>query len=208
MSEIPLLLVGSGGHAKVAVEAARAAAFRPVGTLSPAGTAELAGLPRLGDDTIAADLLAGGLAAVFVAIGDNRVRLDLGRGLLRIGFACPAIVHPSASVSPTARIGVGVLVMPRAVVAADAEIGDFAIVNTAAVVEHDCIVGEGAHVAPGAVLGGGVRVGARTLMGIGSVVRPNITIGDDATVGAGAAVVSDLASGVVATGVPAVGAAR
>ena len=153
--------------------------FGPVVNLvAQAGTAELAGLPRLGDDTIAADAPGRCLPQRCPSrirrqpraprsrsrpLAD-RLRVPRDRASFGIRLARPP------------RIGVGVLVdvRGRGRQRPDAEIGDFAIVNTAAVVEHDCIVGEGAHVAPGAVLGGGVRVGARTLMGIGSVMRPNI----------------------------------
>lgn len=203
MAAQKLLIVGSGGHAKSVTETAIAAGYLPVGTLAPRGSQTLFDLPYLGDDTQAGDLFAQGFKVAFVAIGENSLRLQLGRRLMKIGFKCPTIVHPAAIVSPRARLDCGVLVMPHAVIGADAAIGAFAIVNTAAVVEHDCEVGEGAHLAPRSALGGAVRVGACTLMGVGSVARPGAVIGSNVTVGAGAAVVADLADGTVAFGVPA-----
>jgi UDP-perosamine 4-acetyltransferase len=199
-----LLVIGAGGHAKVVIDVARAAGFRPVAALDPGATGSTCnGVPVVGGDDRAEELLAGGLSRCAVAIGDNRVRLRIGERLGRLGFARPALVHPSAIVSPSATLGDGTVVMPLAVINAAATIGELAIVNTAAVVEHDCSLGDGCHVAPGTRLGGCVAIGCGAMIGIGSAVRPEARVGDLAVVGAGSTVIADIPDGCVATGTPA-----
>jgi UDP-perosamine 4-acetyltransferase len=201
----PLVLVGAGGHAKVVIEAVRAAgAFSLAGLIDPHPPApEVLGAPVLGGDEVLPRLRAQGVAWAFVALGGNALRQRIGARLRAAGFRLATVVHPSAVVMPSARLGEGVVVMARVVVSAEARVDDLAILNTGAVVEHDNLIGAAAHVAPLAALAGNVRVGARALIGVGSAVRPGVAVGEDAVVGAGSAVVADVPAGAVVGGVPA-----
>lgn len=201
----PLVLVGAGGHAKVVIEVARAAGrFNVIGVVDqrPAALSVL-GVPVLGDDELLPRLRAEGVSWAFVALGGNALRERIGGELRAAGFRLATLVHPSAVVMPSARIGEGAIAMARVVLGTDARVDDLAILNTGAVVEHDNLIGAAAHIATLAALAGNVRVGARALVGIGSAVRPGISIGEDAVVGAGSAVVADVADGATIGGVPA-----
>jgi sugar O-acyltransferase (sialic acid O-acetyltransferase NeuD family) len=200
----PLIIVGAGGHGKAVAEALRAAGHEPAGFVDPNPQASyVLGLPVLGGDDILPSLRRGGVSSAFVALGNNKLRQIIGTSLRKMGYALPAVICPSAIVSPSARIGEGVLVMPLAVIGAEVCLSDFVIVNSGAIIEHDDNIAEAAHISPGCALGGNVRIGTRTLLGIGSAVRPDTTIGADVVVGAGAAVVTDIPDGAVFGGVPA-----
>ncbi len=144
-----------------------------------------------------------------VAVGDLALREELiaaaAQACASDGDGRPAavVIHPSAVVSPSARIGSGAFLGPGVIVNARAEIGAHAIINSGAVVEHDCRVGMNVHVGPRAALGGAVSVGNGALIGIGASVLPGVAIGAGATVGAGAAVISNVSEGVTVAGVPA-----
>ena len=140
-------------------------------------------------------------AVLFCAIGKNSVRAHLF-STLSLDRA-PVLVHPAASVSPSARLGAGTLVVAGAIVNADAQMGCGVILNTGCSIDHDCILDDFVHVSPGARLAGNVRVGARSWIGIGAIVREGVTIGEDVLVAAGAAVVKDLPNGARVGGVPA-----
>lgn len=200
-----LVILGGGGHAKVAIETIRdAGRYDIVGFLDGAEAGEqVLGVPRLGDDDLIAALPGRGITHVFPAVGSNGVRVRLGGVARRAGLGIASALSPFAYVSKTATIGEGVLVVAGAVVNAEAAIGDFAIVNTNAGVDHDCRVGEGAHIAPRSALAGRVTVGPQALIGIGTTVLPQMTIGANAIVGAGSCVVCDIPAGAKAYGVPA-----
>ena len=199
-----VVVIGAGGHAKVVIEALRAAGFEPVGLVDKqAGAPALLGVRVLGDDDCLPGLRADGIEAAVVALGANQARERAGQGLRALEFRLPAIIHPAALVSPSARIREGAVVMVRAVAGTLAEIGPLAILNTGCIVEHDSRIGACAHVAPGAALAGRVQVGERALVGVGASARPGVSIGADAVVGAGAAVVADVPAGAVVAGVPA-----
>lgn len=199
-----IIVVGGGGHAKVVIDVLRADGWRPMGVLDPRPpSAEVAGVPVLGGDYLLPTIRASGIGVAAVAIGDNMARLRVGRALEAQGFVLTTAVHPTASVSPAARLGVGVVVMAQAAINPEAAVGDLVIVNTGAIIEHDCVIGEGAHLAPRTAIGGGVTVGAGALVGIGTVARPGAVIGAGAIVGAGSLVLGEIAAGAVVGGVPA-----
>lgn len=201
----PLVLVGGGGHALVVAEAAAAAGLLPVGFLdddvdaplgrSPNGlvrVGKLSELDRIGDRGW---IVAVGHLAFRSGVIDRLAQLENGRG-------ARTVIHPTAVVSSSARIGAGVFIGPRAVVNARALVMDHAIVNTGAIVEHECVVGFNTHIAPGAVLAGRVRVGTQTLVGIGARVLPDLSIGDRCVIGAGSVVIRSVVDERTVVGVP------
>jgi UDP-perosamine 4-acetyltransferase len=200
-----VVVIGAGGHAKVVIEAIRASGGVEIaGLVDPSSTIRyLLGVPVLGGDEILPELRAQGLDAAVVALGGNALRERVGSRIENLGFTLINVVHPSALVSPSVRLGNGVVVMAHAVVGTETTIGDLAIVNTGAILDHDNRLGSGAHVAPGCALAGNVWVGARTLVGVGSAVRPGIRIGADAVVGAGSSVVTNVSDGATVAGAPA-----
>lgn len=199
-----MVVVGSGGHASVCVELLRSAGdevYCCVG--EPDQTGDCVGAPVLGGDDHLVPLSDAGLRHAFVAIGDNSLRQRLATKVTALGFELVNAVSPTAVISPSARVGVGVAIMAGAVVNARTEIGDLVVINTGATIDHDCRIGPAAHIAPQSGLAGNVSVGERTFVGIGSSVIPHVIIGDDVTVGAGSVVLVDLLDATTAVGVPA-----
>lgn len=203
MGSRQLLVYGAGGHAKVVAELARALGWEVAAFLE-----DFDG--RDGEAFFGAEVVSWGRFAagpdrwpgvpVALGVGDNRARARGAEGFRRAGRSVVALVHPSAVVSPTARLGEGTVVLPGAVVNADAEIGAGVVVNTGAVAEHDARVGDFAHLASGSVVGGGASVGAFALIGLGAVVLPRVRVGAGATLGAGAAAVDEVPPEAVAVG--------
>ncbi|MEO6033521.1 MAG: acetyltransferase [Burkholderiaceae bacterium] len=140
-----------------------------------------------------------------VAIGGSRGRdrVAIQAMFEQRGLRLTVLVHPTASVCATARLGAGSQVLAQAVVAAEARLGRGCIVNHRASVDHECVLGDGVHVAPGATLCGCIVVGDHALIGAGAVVLPRRLIGENAVVGAGAVVTRDVPAGAQVTGNPA-----
>lgn len=202
-----LLLWGSGGHGTVVMDIARAlkmySAIDFVDDDVDSARKEIAGCRVLGSFRELHLASLRDYNAVVIAIGSNPARARCFEFARRQGWQLATLIHPSAVVSPSARLGAGTVVMPRAVVNAGAEIGQNCIVNTAAVVDHDCRVGDHVHLSPGVILGGAVTVHSSAHMGLGAIALPGSTIGERAVVGAGAVVLHSVQSGETAVGVPA-----
>jgi sugar O-acyltransferase (sialic acid O-acetyltransferase NeuD family) len=206
MMKRDLLVIGGGGHAKVVIDLAlRSGAWRITGVLDDAEGAmgkSVLGCEVLGGTGRISQYSAGGSSFV-VAIGSNAVRERLQATSTSAGLVAATLIHPSAIVAESARIGEGAVVMAGVVINADARIGKGVIVNTGAVIDHDCQLGDYCHVAPGVKLCGSVSIGSRSLVGVGASVIPGIVIGSDCVIGAGAAVVSQVPNGNRVVGVPA-----
>jgi sugar O-acyltransferase (sialic acid O-acetyltransferase NeuD family) len=142
-----------------------------------------------------------GLAAIGGSRGVDR--LGIQALFRKNGLRIDSIAHPTASISPTARIGAGTQLLAHSLVAADAQIGEACIMNHKAVTDHECIIGNGVHLAPGVTLCGCVEIGDNVLVGAGSVVLPRTKIGENTIIGAGSLVTRNIPSGVIACGSPA-----
>ena len=199
MSQI--FVYGGGGHGIVVAEIAVALDYEIAGFIDDAP--DKWGM-TVGDWPIVGglDKIPGG-AFVALGIGNNYVREQLISKAAENCWKLPVLVHPSAVISPTARLGDGTTVMAQAAVSARARTGLGCVLNTGCSVDHDCVLGDCVHVCPGARLAGTVRVGSRSLVGTGSCIVPDVTIGAGVVIGAGAAVVRDMPNEVTAVGVPA-----
>ena len=203
-----IVVYGAGGHARVVLELMDRAAINPiVGIVDD--TPELWNTRIDGITVVGSVEKLGHLIKVLharraaIAIGDNALRKKFGDHARGLGLRLPALVHPSAYVSPKAQLGDGTVVMAGAVVGPHARIGELGIINTRASVDHDCLIGDAVHIAPGVTLAGNVTVGDHALVGVGACVLPGLCIGDNAIVGAGSTVIRDVASGTTVAGCPA-----
>lgn len=209
MREESVLMVGSGGHARVVADIlSRNAGLRLAGIIDDF---ELPGTSRLGVevlggcDDLPRILHQLGCRRLILAIGHNARRLQLAA---RIQSSCDqviwqSLVHPAAIVAVDVIVGDGTVVMAGAVINAGAQLGRHCIINTAAIVEHDCDLGDGSSVGPGAVLGGKVTLGVGGIVALGAGIINALKVGEHALLGAGATAVEDLPAYAVAFGLPA-----
>jgi acetyltransferase EpsM len=137
---------------------------------------------------------------LLISIGDNAVRKGIARTWSSKKFF--KAIHPKATVSSYANVGVGSVVMAHAVVHADVQIGVHCIVNTGALVEHDCSIGDFVHISPNAAVAGNVIIGEGPHVGIGACVIQGIQIGKWVTIGAGAVIIKDVPDYAVVVGNP------
>ncbi|HEX2755123.1 MAG TPA: NeuD/PglB/VioB family sugar acetyltransferase [Candidatus Limnocylindrales bacterium] len=214
MTARSLAIVGGGEHAVVVLEAARSrpGTWNVVGFSDRSRSSRLAtrepGIEDFGDDGVFADRLAGDpdhAPALVLGIGAGTRPGDRAATVSRFepDAEWATIVHVTASVSPSARLGPGTVVGAAAVVQAGVVAGRHVIVNSGAIVEHDVVLGDFSHVAPGAAIGGGTRIGQGAFVGLGARVRDHVVIGDRATIGMGAVVVGDVGPDRTIVGAPA-----
>lgn len=139
---------------------------------------------------------------IALGVGDNVTRQILCEKACSHGFSVATLIHPSSTVSSSATLAVGTVVMPHVVVNAGATVGKGVILNTGCIVEHECVVEDFAHISPQVALGGNVTVGRLTHIGIGTSVIQGIRIGANTIIGAGSVAVKDLPDDKVCYGNP------
>lgn len=138
-----------------------------------------------------------------IAIGNNPIRKRIYESLQLADEYYLPLVHKSAYISKSAKIGAGTVVMANAVINAEAKVGKHAIINTGAIVEHDNIVEDFVHLSPNVTLTGAVKVGEGAHLGASATLIPNVKIGEWSIIGAGATVIHDIPAYSTAIGVPA-----
>jgi len=114
-----------------------------------------------------------------------------------------AIVHPRATVAPSARVGPGTAILAGSVICPEAVIGSHVIVLQNTTVNHHTRVGDFTTLSAGITILGYIEIGANAFIGGGSTLAPMVKVGDGALVGAGAVVIRDVPAGRVYAGNPA-----
>jgi acetyltransferase EpsM len=143
-------------------------------------------------------------SAYIIAIGDNEIRETLDQRFSSEGKIAVTVVHPTASVSPSAVFLDGVYVAAFAFVGPKVRLGRHAIVNVGASLGHDCVLEDYVQVCPGARISGFAQIGRGAFLASNSVVPPSGKIGEYARLAANSFAPRVLPARRLAIGVPAV----
>lgn len=138
-----------------------------------------------------------------LGIGNNNIRYKAAQLILSKFQNIENVIDNNATISKTAKIGIGVFASKGVLINAFSKVHDFAILNTGCIIEHECEIGTAAHIAPGAVLAGNVKIGKRTFIGANSVIKEGVEIGDDVIIGAGSVILKNIKGNSKVVGNPA-----
>lgn len=205
--ELPILVLGGGGHAKVLIDTLNQSENNILGILdnSLSVNTSVLNIPVIGDDTKLLDYKKNEVKIV-IGVGSlpsTRHRQELINYVAKLGYKITTVVHPSAVIASEIILPEGAQVMAGVIIQPGVKIGKYSILNSRSLIEHDCIIGSNCHLAPGSILCGGVTVGDESHIGAGAIVLQNVNIGTRVTVGAGALVLYDIVSSKKVVGVPA-----
>lgn len=122
-------------------------------------------------------------------------------GLKQERFA--RVIHPRASVSPLASVGVNVLIMAGVVVTSNAVIGSHTCILPNTVIHHDVKVGDWSLVGSNVTIAGSTIIEENCYVGSGSRLINNIVVGVRALIGLGSNVIHHVSEDTVVVGNPA-----
>ncbi|GAB6168257.1 acetyltransferase [Clostridium carnis] len=167
-----LLILGAGGHGKVVAEAAELEMkYNKISFLDDREDVKRV----LNFDIIGKlndyDKFLDNYKYAFVAIGNNKKRLELIDKLIKAGFKVPKIIHSKASVSKYSNIDLGSIILANAVVNVNVTIGKGCIININSTIDHDCKISDGVHISSGAVIRSMVKVGELSTVGAAACVK-------------------------------------
>ncbi len=196
-----VIIYGGGGLSKMIIEAVRVlGTYTIVGIIDdnmPKGT-DVIGSPVLGGADMLPELFQSGIRTAVNSvggIGNYKVRLNVFNTLAKAGFVCPAIVHPTAHVDPSAQLAQGVLVLAQSYVSGNARVGMGTLINNSVVVSHDNTLGACVNLSPGAKLAGDVIIDDFAQLGMNVNVNIGVHIGKYARIANGATIKSDVPQG-------------
>ena len=160
-----LLIIGAGGHGQVVKEVAEALdIYKQIDFVDDKAEGAVGTI----NDRQA---LREKYEAAFVGIGNNHFRGQVYTKLKECAYTIPTLIHPTAYVSKSARIGAGTVVEPKAIVNANTEVGEGCIISVGAIVDHDVVLEPLVHVNAGAICKAGSHVTRETKLEAGQVVK-------------------------------------
>ncbi|MEU2711510.1 acetyltransferase [Streptomyces sp. NPDC007205] len=202
-----LLIVGAGGFARETAQAVRDAGDAELlGHLddnSALHGTEVDGVPVLGGCDLVHDLPGARVVICVGNPGDYAARARLVRRLALPPDRYATVIHPTAAVSSTSRVGPGSVLLAHCVLTAAVRLGAHVAVMPQAVLTHDDVVEDYVTLASGVRLGGGVRLARGAYLGSGALVREGTEVGAWSLVGMGSSVLGDVPPGEVWAGNPA-----
>ncbi len=136
-------------------------------------------------------------------IGNSAVRERIVKAMKEKGAHFTSVIHPTAVIADSCRLGESVIIYPFALISDNAVIGDGCIINMYSSVAHDSVLGEYCTISAHCDVTGVCALGNRVFMGTTSNMVPGTKIGDDVYICAGATVMTRVRSGKKMMGNPA-----
>ena len=158
-----LLIIGAGGHGKVAAEIAKNLQYTKIDFLDDGSSEAIGTFSEL-------PLFVPKYDACFCGIGNNKFRKQILGQVKAAGGKIATLIHPTAYVSPSAVIGEGTVVEPKAVVNTHSQVGKGSIISVGAIVDHDTVLGDCCHINAGAIVKAGGQVEECKKVDAGEVV--------------------------------------
>lgn len=113
-----------------------------------------------------------------------------------------SIIHPTARISKSAKIGVGSIIFPNVVVCSNVIMEDFCIILSNSVINHDCYLGKYSILASSVNLAGGVHIESVCYIGASASIKNQITVKTGTLIGMGSVILRNTNSHSVIVGNP------
>ncbi len=136
------------------------------------------------------------------AIGDIETKKRIVINLKKKGAQFLTLIHPTAIVANTAKIGEGIIICPFVSVSDHAQLGDFVMMNLYSTCGHDVKIGKYSILSPYAILNGFVTLEDEVFLGTHSTVIPYKKVGYKSKISANSVVMRDVAANKIVFGVP------
>lgn len=130
-----------------------------------------------------------------IIIGIGYKHLDVKKKIyekLKETIPFATIIHSSAWVDSTAKIGSGTIIYPSSNIDANAIIGENVVVNIAATIAHDSVIENHCFISPRAAIAGFVTIEEQCIIGINATIIDNIRIVAQTQIGGGTVVVKNI----------------
>lgn len=159
-----LLILGAGGHGRVAAEIAESLGYSVSFLDDKLGEGVIGSISEL-------EKFGSEFDSFFIGIGNNAVRHKLQDRLTELGLTVTILISPRAYVSPSVKVGWGTVIEPGAIVNANVTIGFGCIVSVGSIIDHDSVLEDFSHVNTGAICMSGAHVAAEQKVEAGEIVH-------------------------------------
>ncbi|MGL5904923.1 MAG: acetyltransferase [Cetobacterium sp.] len=203
-----VVIIGSGGHAKVVIDIILQRQKKLNDDISIEGILDdsfiegeekkLFRIPVIGKIDKIRELSED--IYYVIAIGSNEIRKKIVEQYRDIKYI--TLIHPNSVIAEEVQIDEGTVIMAGAIVNPYTKIGKHCIVNTGSIIEHDNDLSNYVHISPNVTLCGGVKVGERTWIGAGATVIQGIDIEEKVVIGSNSVILKNIKKEQTVFGIP------
>ena len=173
MKKKPLILIGSGGHAKACIDVIENdARFFIYGIIDNQKKGKLLGYPIIGKDKDLEKYFKK-VKHLLIGVGqvrDYKIRSRLYKIGKKLGYKFPKIISKRSHVSKNSEIQEGTIIFHDVIINSAAKIGKNCIINNKCLIEHDVLVGNHCHISTGAIVNGSSKIGDYSFVGSGALI--------------------------------------
>lgn len=184
-----ILICGAGGLAREVHQMLGDCGHTPKGFLAPKNTLNTHQELYLGSED---DYVFSQEERVVLAIGEIKVRQKVFSKLKQKRVRFHTLIHPSATIAPSAKIGEGNIIGYHCVLFADTTIGNCNLLNGNNLIHHDSCIGDFNNLYSRVVLTGNVSLGDSNELGTAAVMLPGSRLDNQCKLGAGSILHSKL----------------
>ena len=139
----------------------------------------------------------------FCAIGNVKRRKKVVKRILSKGGKFINLIHPTAIISPSVRLGIGVAIKSYCVISSEVVIGDFTYLQSSVIMGHDVKIGKYCQINSFSFFAGYANTGDCVTVNAGAKLIQNVKVEEEAVVGMGSVVLSKVKRGTTVFGIPA-----
>ena len=201
------VIIGSGTYGEVYLSYLLEAGVEVIGFLDDAPKfigSKVKGIPILGGFTEMPILKERyGVEAVYCPIGDNKLRVEVLKRALALGYEVPNFIHSSVMMPHNVEIGKGVYILLGTNIMPYTKIEDFVMISMGVNIAHHSVLCEGTFLSTGTNFGASIIARKYSYMGISSTIMTGVhELGENCLIAAGAVGIRDVPKNAIVTGVP------
>lgn len=139
----------------------------------------------------------------FCAIGNVQNRKRVVEHIIKKGGEFINLIHPTAILSPSVKLGIGIGIKSHCVISSDVEIDSFSFLQSSVIMGHDVKIGKFCQINSFAFFAGHVKINNNATINAGAKLLQNVVVEEQAIVGIGSVVISKVKAGTTVFGNPA-----
>lgn len=202
------VIIGAGTYGEVYLAYLQEAGIEIVGFLDDNPryiNQKVCGIPVLGElDFLACLKDKYDVEAVYCPLGNNKLRVEILKRALSLGYEVPNFIHSTVCLSPNVEIGKGVYILLGAHIMPYTKIENFVMISMEVNVAHHSILHEGTFLSTGVNFGASIIANKYAYIGISATIMTGVhELGENCLIGAGAVVIKDVPQNAIMAGIPA-----
>lgn len=140
---------------------------------------------------------------IFIPIGNNEVRCNLLRKVIKAGFKTPSFIHKNANIHTSVEIGKCVYILPGVNIMPLTKLKDFVLVSVGVNISHHTVIEEGCFFSYGVNVGASICLKEQVFCGAASTIMTGVkNVGENSLIGAGSVIIKDVPDNAVVVGNP------